>query len=89
MTFDQSLFATVTLTALFLYIISGNLAIIFQYSWKGDTLLDQWWDPAAALRFFTVQRSQVKSRISWFFIIAHRAAFCIFAVSGILDILIN
>jgi len=89
MNIDHFPFGTVTPIALFVHVATAVLATILQPVWKGDTVLDQWWDPASHVRLFTVKRREVRTPFIWGCIVTSRIAFAISIVSIVLAICVS
>jgi hypothetical protein len=81
-------FMAVTVTALFVHVVSAVASTLLQPIWKGDTILDRWWDSAGLVRLFSVNRTDVRMPVTWGFIVVARVAFAVAALSLLADLLI-
>lgn len=87
-------FTTIAFIAWVIGFGSAWIVLVIQLIWKGgrfrnDTFLDQWWQPASIVRFFTIRRDEVDFPFGWACIVLSRAAFLLFAISLALGIAIN
>ena len=82
-------FMAVTVIALFVHVVSATATMLLQPVWKGDTILYRWRQPARAIRFFSVKRTDVRKPITWGCIVVARAALIAAALSFVLDLFIN
>jgi hypothetical protein len=89
MSLDQFPFMAVTVTCLFAHLVFAVVAIMLEPTWKGDTFISRWWGPASFVRLFSIRRSDLKWSVTWGFLLMSRIAFAVFAVSLLLDIIIN
>lgn len=94
MSLSQIPFTMIALIAWLVGFGSAWIVLVVQLIWKGgrcrnDTFLDQWWQPASLLRFFTVRRAEIDFSFSWTCIVLSRAAFLLSAVSLALGVIVN
>ena len=82
-------FVAVTITALFVHVVSAGAATLLQPAWKGDTILDRWWEPVRLVRLFSVNRTDVRMPVTWGLIVAARVAFAVAALSLLADLFIS
>lgn len=86
---DPIPFMAVTVTALFIHIVSAIAARLLEPVWKNDTFLSRWWGLAQMARLFSVGRAGVRRPMTWGFILTSRVALIVSAVSLGLDLFIN
>lgn len=81
-------FFPIAAVAVFIHVISGILAICVEAIWNGGGWMKSGWSGSSAtIRFFTVQRREVRFRVSWWLILVARATLVVIPVAVVLGLL--
>lgn len=70
-----------------IHVLSFILAVTVEAIWNKGGWMRTWGKVAALFRLFTVQRSEVKFRVSWVLIMVSRVALIIVPLSFVLALL--
>lgn len=81
-------FFAITIGAFFTHVVSGIVSISIEAVFNSGGWMREWSKLAQFIRFFSVQRDEMRFLASWVAIIVSRIAICVAAVSLFLDVLI-